>query len=146
MNRPIQRRRRGFTFIEIMMVVVIIGILLALVGPRLAGRTRQAKISAAKAQIENFATALAAYEMDMGAFPETSDGLKALVTKPGSDDSDSWNGPYLRKSEVPKDPWNRDYNYRFPGENNSDFDLWSDGPDRQAGNDDDVTNWSKSKE
>lgn len=146
MNRNLllrSRSRSGFTFLEIMMVVVIIGILLAIVGPRLAGRTQKARVTAAKTQLGNISTALKNFEIDMGSFPEQGDGLKALREKPRSDDADAWEGPYLEK-EVPMDPWGQAYQYKFPGENNTkDFDLWSNGPDKKSGTDDDVTNWVK---
>lgn len=139
--------RRGFTFLEIMMVVVIIGILVAIVGPNLVGRTKKAKVTAAKTQLTNIGTALKAFETDMGYFPDQSDGLKALEAKPSGDDSDAWDGPYISGGAVPKDPWGKDYNYRNPGEKNTkEFDLWSNGPDRQPGTADDVTNWTKDRE
>ena len=139
--------RSAFTFLEIMMVVVIIGILVALVAPRLTGKAAQAKKAAAKSDIRALEGALAQYEMDMGAFPEQSTGLKGLMEKPSDDEEDSWNGPYLRKSALPKDPWKQDYQYRFPGERNTkDFDLWSNGPDKQSGTEDDIVNWDKTDE
>ncbi len=142
-----RRRRQGFTFLEIMMVVVIIGILVALVAPRLAGKTAKAKAVAAKADLSGIGNALAQYEMDMGAYPEQSEGLKGLMEKPSSDDTGSWDGPYLRKSTLPKDPWKQDYQYKFPGEHNSkDFDLWSNGPDKQSGTADDIANWEREVE
>jgi general secretion pathway protein G len=147
MNRPPlrSRSRSGFTFLEIMMVVVIIGILLAIVGPRLAGRTQKARVTAAKTQLGNIATALKNFEIDMGSFPEQSEGLKALREKPRSDDADAWDGPYLEK-EIPLDPWGQPYQYKYPGEKNpKDFDLWSNGPDKKSGTDDDITNWVKTE-
>lgn len=140
----LRRRRQGFTFLEIMMVVVIIGILVALVAPRLAGKTAKAKTVAAKAGLSSIASALAQYEMDMGTFPEQSEGLKGLLEKPSSDDTGSWDGPYLSKSSIPKDPWSQDFQYKYPGEHNpKDFDLWSNGPDKQSGTPDDIVNWEK---
>lgn len=136
--------KRGFTFMEIMFVVVIIGILLGLVGPKLVGKSKKAKIKAAEAQISNFKTSLNSYEMNVGEFPSTSQGLKALVERPSDVEEDDWEGPYM--DDIPKDPWNREYIYKSPGEHNKDFDLSSMGPDRQEGTEDDITNWKKQSE
>ena len=133
---------RAFTFLEIMIVVVIIGIMAALIAPKLAGSTRRARVAATKLQMEHLGTALKRYEMDMGGFPE-SEGLKALIQKPSSDDTSSWAGPYLDRGAIPKDSWEQEFIYKFPGEHNKDdFDLSSNGPDRQSGTDDDLTNWA----
>ncbi len=137
-----RRRGRAFTFLEIMFVVVIIGILLAIVGPRLAGRSRKAKEAATKAQLRNIRVALSSYELNVGEFPTTAQGLKALIERPSEVDEDSWDGPYLEGS-VPKDNWNHEFQYRQPGEHNKDYDLWSYGMDGQDGTDDDITNWTK---
>jgi general secretion pathway protein G len=129
--------KRGFTLIELMLVVIIIGALVAMVMPRLTGRGEQARIAAAKADIQvNIATALKLYELDNGDFPSTEEGLTALLNKPSS--VANWNGPYLERS--PLDPWNREYKYRYPGEHRPDFDLYSLGRDGVE-SDDDVTNW-----
>lgn len=133
------RNEKGFTLIELMLVVIIIGALVAMVLPRLAGRTEQARNQAAQADIRsNIATALKLYELDNGAFPSTSEGLNALLTKPGN--ARSWRGPYLEKK--PLDPWDREYKYESPGTHRpQDYDLFSLGRDGQAGTSDDVTNW-----
>jgi general secretion pathway protein G len=129
--------KRGFTLIELMLVVIIIGALVAMVMPRLTGRGEQARIAAAKADIQvNIATALKLYELDNGDFPSTEEGLSALLNKPSS--AANWNGPYLERN--PLDPWNREYKYRYPGEHRPDFDLYSLGRDGVE-SDDDVTNW-----
>ena len=145
-NRNIFRRHttcdirytiNGFTLIELMLVVIIIGALVAMVMPRLTGRGEQARIAAAKADIQaNIATALKLYELDNGGFPSTEEGLEALLNKPSS--ASNWYGPYLEKK--PFDPWGKDYKYKCPGENRPDYDLYSLGKDGVA-SDDDVTNW-----
>jgi len=136
-------KTRGFTLIEIMLVVIIIGILVAMLVPNIAGRSEQARKVAARTDIEsNLSTALDLYKMDVGQYPTTEQGLNALLTVPSvSPVPTQWNGPYLKKKKVPKDPWGRDYVYVSPGANNPEsYDLSSLGPN---GVDDshDITNW-----
>lgn len=127
----------GFTLIELMLVVIIIGALVAMVMPRLTGRGEQARVAAARADIQaNISTGLKLYELDNGAFPSTEEGLDALLNKPGS--AQNWNGPYLERKPV--DPWGRDYKYKSPGEHRPDYDLYSLGRDGTESADD-VTNW-----
>lgn len=130
-------REKGFTLIEILLVVIIIGVLVSLVAPRLAGRSEEARIQAAKADINGgLALALDLYEVDDGRYPQK---LEDLVRKPSG--SSSWRGPYLKKG-IPDDPWSNEYVYRMPGQHNSTgYDLYSRGPDKQDGTDDDITNW-----
>jgi general secretion pathway protein G len=132
--------RKAFTLIELMLVVVIIGALVAMVMPRLTGRGEQARGTAAKADIDaNIATALKLYELDNGEFPSTSEGLNALVTK--SSGANNWKGPYLEKGKVPLDPWGREYKYKSPGDHRTqDYDLYSLGKDGVESADD-VKNW-----
>ncbi|MDD5129682.1 MAG: type II secretion system major pseudopilin GspG [Candidatus Omnitrophica bacterium] len=129
---------KGFTLIELMLVVVIIGALVAMVMPRLTGRGEQARVAAASADINaNIATGLKLYELDNGNFPSTSDGLNALLVKPSS--AKNWNGPYLERK--PLDPWGKEYEYKSPGEHRkTDYDLYSLGKDGVESTDD-VTNW-----
>ncbi|MFH0738720.1 MAG: type II secretion system major pseudopilin GspG [Candidatus Omnitrophota bacterium] len=124
----------GFTLIELMLVVVIIGTLVAMVMPRLTGRGEQARVAAARADIQsNIATALKLYELDNGSFPSSDEGLGALLGKPGS--AINWNGPYLERK--PLDPWGREYKYKSPGEHrSSDYDLYSLGKDGTESADD----------
>ena len=128
----------GFTLIELMLVVIIISALAAMVLPRLAGRSEQARVVAANADIRaNIATALKLYELDNGQFPISAEGLQALLVKPSS--SSNWNGPYLEKQPV--DPWGKAYEYKSPGQHRpQDYDLFSLGRDGQPG-EDDITNW-----
>ena len=137
-----KRRKDGFTLIEIMLVVIIIGILAAMAIPRLAGRSREARVAAGKADIEsNISTALDLYEIDNGTYPTTDQGLQALVSKPSSSPEPvNWNGPYLKR--MPKDPWGNFYNYKSPGDQNKrDYDLSSSGSDGSEGTEDDIKNW-----
>jgi general secretion pathway protein G len=134
----VNMRKRSFTLIELMLVVIIIGALVAMVMPRLTGRGEQARLTASRADIQsNIATALKLYELDNGNFPSTEEGLNALLTKPGS--ANNWNGPYLERKPV--DPWGREYKYKSPGEHRSaDYDLYSLGKDGVESADD-ITNW-----
>lgn len=132
-------KKQGFTLIELMLVVIIISALAAMVLPRLAGRSEQARTAAAKADISaNIATGLKLYELDNGQFPTTSEGLQALLTK--SPTANNWNGPYIEKEPI--DPWGRKYEYKSPGQNRpQDYDLFSLGRDAQPSADD-VNNWN----
>jgi general secretion pathway protein G len=140
MKKKEKRRENGFTLIEILVVIIIIGLLAALVGPRLFGKVSTAKLSAAKAQIELFGTALDTFRLDVGKYPTTEEGLKALREKPSG--VEGWNGPYLPK-EIPLDPWKRPYIYKSPGEH-GDYDLIShglDGTEGGEGENQDVVSW-----
>ncbi|HQB16117.1 MAG TPA: type II secretion system major pseudopilin GspG [Verrucomicrobiota bacterium] len=137
-------RRAGFTLIELLLVLVILGVLAAIVVPKFAGRTEQARITAAQTQIATFATALDAFEVDNGYYPRGKDGLADLITAPR--DAQNWKGPYLRGDTVPLDPWGNAYVYECPGRyNTSGYDLMSLGPDGREGGDDDITNWTQKR-
>ncbi len=142
-----RQNREAFTFLEIMFVVVIIGILMGVAMTSIAKRGQTARINAASLQLKNFDTALAHYELHVGRFPETRDGLLALVTRPSSVPEKAWDGPYLKLDGgvLPRDPWHNAYNYRSPGQQNEDYDLWSLGPDGIEGTADDITNWGQSE-
>ena len=131
---------RGFTLVEIMLVVIIIAALSAMVIPRLIGRSDQAKVSVARSDIDaHLATALKLYELDNGTFPSTPQGLQALMTKPAiSPLPRNWNGPYVEKE--PLDPWGNPYVYVCPGKNRPDYDLYSKGKD-ESSDADDIKNW-----
>ena len=140
-----QNLRRGFTLIEIMLVVIIIGILVAMIVPNIAGRSEQARKIAARTDIEsNLSTALDLYRMDVGQYPTTQQGLISLLQQPTvSPIPSQWNGPYLKKKKIPKDPWGHDYVYVAPGVHNPEsYDLSSLGASGVEGNDN-VTNWEK---
>ena len=141
MNRAFSRqsRKKGFTLIELLIVMVIIGLIAALVGPRLFPKLGKGKQSAAKAQIELLGQALDQYRLDVGRYPTTQEGLNSLNVNPGID---RWQGPYLKK-ELPQDPWNRPFVYQCPG-NHGEYDLSSlglDGAPGGEGEDADVVSW-----
>lgn len=138
----ITRNNSGFTLVELLVVMIIIGLLAALVGPRFIRQEEKAKIKAAKAQIELLSTALDTFRLDIGRYPSSEEGLDALVRKPGS--VDKWDGPYLKK-DMPLDPWGKGYVYKSPGEHGA-FDLLSYGADGVSGGEGDnrdVTSWEK---
>jgi len=138
-----RNKNQGFTLIEIMLVVIILGILVAMVVPNLAGRGEQAREAAAYADIEaNLSTALDLYELDNGKYPATDQGLKALLQEPATSPAPvHWNGPYLKKKRIPKDPWGAEYVYVSPGiHNTEEYDLYSFGSDGVE-SEDDVINW-----
>jgi general secretion pathway protein G len=140
-NRSNRARRRAFTLVELLLVVVILGILAGIVLPQMAGRSEQARVAAAKSDIATFNTALGAFEVDNGFYPKGRNGLVALVQKPGN--AQNWHGPYLaNKTSVPLDPWNNAYVYDCPGKHNpGGYDLLSMGPDGRIGGNDDICNW-----
>ena len=126
--------------VELMLVVIIIGVLVAMVAPRLTGRSRQAREAATEADINaHLSAALDLFELDNGRFPTTAEGMDALRTAPSG--VRRWKGPYLKRP-IPMDAWGRPYIYRSPGQHNrEDYDLFSYGPDGVEGNKDDITNW-----
>jgi len=140
-----RNRKQGFTLIEIMMVVVILGVLAAMVVPGLVGRGEQARESAAYSDIEaNLSTSLDLYELDNGKYPTTEQGLRALLKEPTTSPAPMhWNGPYLKKKRIPRDPWGAEYSYVSPGVNNTEeYDLSSFGSDGVE-SEDDVVNWTE---
>lgn len=139
--------RRGFTLIEIMVVIVILAMLAAFVGPKLLGRTDEAKVKTTRIQVKGLESALKLYKLDNGTFPTTEQGLSALVTKPtvGVVPKSYREGGYLESKSVPKDAWGNDYIYVSPGEH-GDYDLSSYGADGVKGGEDknaDITSWDE---
>lgn len=133
------RRTGGFTLIELLVVLVIIGLLGAIVAPRFIGKSEQAKPKIARQQIELLGTALDTYKLDVGTYPE---GLNFLI-ETGEEEMSRWDGPYLKKKVIPKDPWGREYVYTYPGQQ-SDYDLSSYGKDGEEGGEGlnrDINSW-----
>ena len=132
-------KRRAFTLVEMLLVLVILAVLAAIVIPKFAGRGQQAKIAAAKTEIGTFKTALGVFEADNFYYPQTGAGLNALIEQPNN--AKDWKGPYIDKNAIPLDPWGNAYIYTYPGKNNpKGFDIISVGPDGRVGGDDDITN------
>ncbi len=123
-------RASGFTLLELLVVILIIGLLTGIVAPRFLGQIGRSEVTAARGQLDALDKALQAYRIDVGHFPTTSQGLRALVVQPGEEPR--WRGPYLQ-GDVPPDPWGSPYQYRLPGSNGRDYDLLSYGRDRAPG-------------
>jgi general secretion pathway protein G len=134
-------RPRGFSLIELLVVLVILGLLAGLVGPRITKYLGESKTKTARVQVEELAAALDLYKLEVGRYPTTRQGLQALVEQP--EGVEGWAGPYLKKRRLPNDPWGNTYQYRFPGQF-SDFDLFSLGADNAEGGegeDADILSW-----
>lgn len=132
---------RAFTLIELLLVLVILTVLAAVVVPKFVGRSKQARVTAARTAISNLGLELDTFEVDTGRYPTTEEGLQALVQQPG--DLMQWHGPYHERG-VPKDPWDNPFIYKCPGDHNTaGYDLYSFGPNGQEGGDDDIDNWSE---
>lgn len=132
-------QERGFSLIELIVVLVILGLLATVVGPKVMDRLGKGKVEIAKMQVSELSGALDLFRFDVGRYPTSAEGLAALTTNPGVE---NWSGPYLKKG-APKDPWNREYQYRSPGEH-GDYDLYSLGADGTEGGDGenlDVSSW-----
>ncbi len=132
--------QRGFSLIELIVVLVILGLLATIVGPRVIEQLSKGKANIAKVQVADLEGALGLFRFDVGRYPTTAEGLNALLENPGLD---NWSGPYLTKSSLPKDPWGHEYQYRSPGMH-SDYDLYclgADGVEGGEGDNADVTSW-----
>ena len=135
------RTEDGFTLIELMVVLIILGLMAAIVAPRIMDKPEKAKIKATATQISQFGTALDSFNLDTGRYPTSSEGLQALISNPGVED---WNGPYLTKVKLPTDPWKNEYHYDAPGSHSLGYDLYSYGPDNASGGDGqnaDIMSW-----
>lgn len=136
-----RRTQGGFTLLELLVVLVVLGLLAGIVAPKYFAQLGRSEVKVAKAQIEGLSKALDLYRLEVGHYPSTEQGLQALVTAPA--DEPRWTGPYLQK-KLPLDPWGHNYSYRYPGEN-SEYDLLSMGKDGQPGGEGEnaeVTNWN----
>jgi len=140
-NHDKRKRDQGFSLIELIVVLVILGLLAAVVAPRIYDKLAKGKEQIARIQIKELEGALQLFSFDLGRFPTTAEGMEALVRNPGN--LEAWKGPYLSKSEVPLDPWGKPYVYRCPGQH-GDFDIFSYGPDGVEGGEGengDIVNW-----
>jgi general secretion pathway protein G len=141
-TRSLRKRQAGFTLIEMMVVVVVIGVLAAMIIPNFLGTTHDAKVSAAKGSVSELEAALERFNVHMDRYPTTEEGLKALVEAPSSEDK-KWRGPYIKL--LRSDPWGSPYQYRSPGTHHpTSFDIWSQGADKADGGDGegaDIGNW-----
>ena len=135
-NRNVKSRSGAFTLIELLVVLVILGLLAGLVGPRVLKYLASAKTDTAQLQIEEFSASLDLFHLEVGRYPTSEEGLTALVERPAG--VDNWQGPYLRKTTLPVDPWRRDYHYESPGQNGP-FDIYSLGSDNAAGGEGETT-------
>ena len=135
----LKNKNLGLTLIELLVVLTIIALVGAVVGPRVLNTLGGAQTKTTKLQIDDFGAALDLFYLDTGRYPSSGEGLQALVAAPAG--SEDWNGPYLKKKRMPRDPWQQDYIYVSPGTHNTnEFDLSSYGPD-EVESDDDITNW-----
>ncbi len=125
-NDHANRRQAGFTLLEILVVIAILGLLIGLVAPAALRQLGGARVSVARQSIERLASVLDLYKLDVGSYPTTDQGLTALNAKPSN--VATWNGPYLKGDGAPLDPWSRPYTYQSPGRNGREFDLCSRGP------------------
>ena len=137
------RKARGFTLIELLVVLLILGFIAGIAGPQVMNYLGDSKSKTAKLQIEEFGASLDLFKLDVGRYPDSSEGLQALVQAPGGAGADRWRGPYLKKKTVPKDPWGNEYRYAAPGQHGA-YDLVALGADGQEGGEGeakDIVSW-----
>ena len=137
-----KRREGGFSLLELLVVLVILGVIAGIFAPRFIGQAEKAKRTAAKLEIDQIGQSLDLYKLEIGKYPTSQEGLAALVTAPSG--VTNWNGPYLKKTGVPKDPWGNEYKYVSPGDQNRPYDIVSMGADGKDGGDGDgkdITSW-----
>lgn len=142
LRKTIYKNSRGFTLLELMIVLVIIGLLAGIIGPNLFKNLEKSEATAAKAQVDSFVKAIDQYRIDNGDFPNNTEGLQALISAPAN--ATRWKGPYIKK--IPLDPWGMPYQYQYPGEHNTNnYDVFSFGKDKVAGGEkdefQDIGNW-----
>jgi general secretion pathway protein G len=141
-RRSSSQRESGFSLLELLAVLVILGILAGVFAPKFLGQAESAKRKAAKLEIDQIGQSLDLYKLEIGKYPTSQEGLAALVTAPSG--TTNWNGPYLKKTTVPKDPWGNEYKYVSPGDQNRPYDIISFGSDGKEGGDGDgkdITSW-----
>ena len=130
-TRMLAARKAGFTLVEMLVVLAIIGLIVGIAAPRVFNQLAGAKVRTAKVQIESLKSALDLFFLDVGRYPTTSEGLAVLMVRPSN--AAAWNGPYVKSTTVPRDPWNQDYLYRSPGQDGRAYEIVSLGPDGHGG-------------
>ncbi len=134
---------RAFSLMELLLVLVILAVLAGVVAPKFSMQSGKAKVTAARTQLTSFKSALGQFEINASRFPTTQEGLEALLERPSDLQEEEWAGPYLDTDAEVLDPWGESWQYRSPGtQNEGSYDLYSYGPDRKEGGDDDIRNWS----
>jgi general secretion pathway protein G len=131
LRRRLQRAADGFTLVEMLVVLTIIGLIMGLIGPRVLGYLAESRVKAARLQIESFSSSLDLFHLDTGRYPTTAEGLDALAQRPA--DVAIWNGPYVKGGRVPLDPWGHPYQYRSPGDQDQPYEIVSFGSDGREG-------------
>jgi general secretion pathway protein G len=137
-DRAAWRTERGFTLLELLVVLVILGLLAAIATPQVMNYLGSAKVDTARLQVKNLGTDIELFKLDVGRYPTQEEGLQALITKPAA--AERWRGPFVKKKESLVDPWGAPYKYKFPGDH-GEYDLWSAGPPGNTSEAESATNW-----